>query len=131
MRIDADGMTRNGSGVWATLSDARLKKNIAELDVPLDTLLALRGRRFEYIDPEAAMSDPGERIGFVAQEVQAVLPRWVRADRDGILSVVPTGFDALVVEAVREMKQAHDAEVAELRELLTSLRARVAQLERR
>jgi len=101
--IQPDGVTRNSTGTWATFSDARLKKNIRDIASPLDTYLKLRGHWFEYIDPKSVMADEGERMGFVAQEVRAAVPQWVREGEDGILSVVPTGFEALTVEAVRQL----------------------------
>jgi hypothetical protein len=103
--VQPDGVTRNATGVWATFSDARLKKNIHAIESPLDTYLKLRGHWFEYIDPKAVMADEGQRMGFIAQEVRDAVPQWVREGEDGILSVVPTGFEALTVEAVRQLHE--------------------------
>ncbi len=103
--FDTNGLTRNQSGTWSTISDARLKKNIRDIESPLDTYLKLRGHWFEYTDPKAAMSRPGPRMGFVAQEVQAAVPEWISSDPDGYLSVTPTGFEALTVEAVRQLHE--------------------------
>jgi len=150
--IQPDGVTRNSTGTWATFSDARLKKNIRDIASPLDTYLKLRGHWFEYIDPKSVMADEGERMGFVAQEVRAAVPEWVREGEDGILSVVPTGFEALTVEAVRQLHEENavvdddqarriatlEAENAALRQQAHSLQAqtqalleRVAALEAR
>ena len=150
--IQPDGVTRNGTGTWATFSDARLKKNIRDIASPLDTYLKLRGHWFEYIDPKSVMADEGERMGFVAQEVRAAVPQWVREGEDGILSVVPTGFEALTVEAVKQLHEENavvdddqarriatlEAENAALRQQAHSLQAqtqalieRVAALEAR
>lgn len=136
------GQTRNTSGAWSVLSDARLKKNIRDIDAPLDTYLKLRGHWFEYIDPKSVMADEGERMGFVAQEVRAAVPQWVREGEDGILSVVPTGFEALTVEAVKQLHEENavvdddqarrievlEAENAALRADLEALRAEVRTL---
>ena len=139
------GQTRNTSGAWSVLSDARLKKNIRDIASPLDTYLKLRGHWFEYIDPKAVMADEGERMGFVAQEVRAAVPQWVREGEDGILPVVPTGFEALTVEAVRQLHEENavvdddqarriatlEAENATLREQTRALLQRVLALEAR
>jgi hypothetical protein len=57
--------------------DGRLKKNVVPLEHALDRLLALRGVSFEYAQPDATLRPPGVHIGFIAQEVQPVFPRWV------------------------------------------------------
>ena len=102
-QIDADGTTRNTTGAWSTLSDARLKRDIGAIPSPLETLLALRGHTFAY-DAHAPAGLAGQqRLGFVAQEVRAVLPQWVSVGTDGWLSVTPTGFEALAVESMRAL----------------------------
>jgi hypothetical protein len=134
--VQPDGVTRNTTGSWATFSDARLKKNIRDIASPLDTYLKLRGHWFEYIDPKSVMADEGERMGFVAQEVRAAVPQWVREGADGILSVVPTGFEALTVEAVRQLHEenatidgAQSDRIAALEAENAALRVRSASLE--
>jgi hypothetical protein len=126
MRIDADGTTRNITGAWSTLSDARVKRGIEDIVDPLATLLSLRGHRFEYTEA-APMMAPGLKLGFVAQEVRQALPEWVREGSDGYLSVTPTGFEALAVEAMRELA----AENGSLRQELAGLRALVVDLQSR
>jgi hypothetical protein len=122
------GQTRNSSGAWSVLSDARLKKNIRDIASPLDTYLRLRGHWFEYIDPKAVMADEGERMGFVAQEVRAAVPQWVREGEDGILSVVPTGFEALTVEAVRQLHDENATVDGEQSDRIAALEAENATL---
>lgn len=78
-------------------SDRRLKENIAEIDGALDTLLQLRGVSYEWIDKERF----GEQveIGFIAQEVDPLLPEVVRKGGEywslntrNMLAVVVEGF---------------------------------------
>ncbi|TVQ08969.1 MAG: hypothetical protein EA361_16015 [Bacteroidetes bacterium] len=59
---------------------------------------------------------PGERIGMIAQEVAEVFPDWVDEAGDGYLRLTYRGFEALVVEALRELREEKDAEIARLRE---------------
>lgn len=108
MRIDADGRTYNSDGAWTVLSDRRLKTDIRPLRGALETLTGLRGVSFEYRDPARVGAAPGRRIGFVAQEVSQTLPQWVQASPDGFLSVTTSGFEALAVEALRELTQRLD-----------------------
>ncbi len=115
-----------GGGSWSVASDVRLKKNIADVDGALDTLLALRGVTFEYHDPAAINELAGVRTGFVAQEVEAVIPDWVAEAQDGYKRVTIRGFEALAVEAFRELAAENDA----LRDEVSSLNDRLARLER-
>lgn len=105
---------------WTVTSDARLKKNVHELEGALATLLALRGVSFEYLDP----AKPGLRRGFLAQEVERVLPEWVADGEDGYKRLSIQGFEALAVEALREQQQ----ELEALRSELAALRSEVERL---
>jgi hypothetical protein len=134
-----------GGGVWAMVSDARLKSGVEPLTGTLDRLLQLRGVRFEYrpeVTPKA-MYLPGPQVGFIAQEVERVFPDWVAESADGYKTVGPRGFEALTVEALRELRAesaaidggqsariaALEAENAALRAESAELRARLERLE--
>lgn len=110
-----------GGGSWAALSDRRYKKNIHDLDGSLDTILKLRGVNFEYKDPESIHELPGVRTGFIAQEVEEIIPDWVSTGEDGYKSVTIRGFEALAVEAMRELKSDND----ELRGRIDALESRL------
>ncbi len=129
MAIDAAGNTLNITGAWTMFSDRRLKHDIAPIEHPLDTFLALHGETFAYIDPAQAMAQPGRRMGFIAQDVEEVLPQWVGEDERGYKMVTPTGFEALSVEAVRELRAEKDAQIAVLQDKLENLSARLRRLE--
>jgi hypothetical protein len=116
-----------GGGAWSVASDRRLKRDIAPLEGALATLLALRGVSFEYRDPAAIHELPGRRIGFVAQEVEAVLPDWVDEAPDGTKRLTTRGFEALAVEALRALA----AENRALRERNAALDRRLTALEER
>jgi hypothetical protein len=47
---------------------------------------------------------PGPQVGFIAQEVERVFPDWVSEGADGYKTVGPRGFEALTVEALRELR---------------------------
>jgi hypothetical protein len=108
-----------GGGSWSVASDARLKKNIHPLAGALDKLLALHGVRFEYIDPQKIHELSGERMGLVAQEVENVFPDWVETGPDGYKRVTVRGLEALVVEALRQLRQEENAEARELNQRLS------------
>lgn len=118
-----------GGGTWAAVSDARLKQNIHAIATPLARVLALRGVEFEYRPGRYADAAPGPQIGFVAQEVERVMPDWVGKDADGYRYVAVKGFEALAVEALRELKTAHDAVAADVAAQREALDARLKRLD--
>ncbi|MEO1533972.1 MAG: tail fiber domain-containing protein [Planctomycetota bacterium] len=110
-----------GGGSWASTSDKRLKTNIHDLEGALDTLLALRGVTYEYKNPDAIGELQGTRTGFIAQEAEEVIPDWVWDAEDGYKRMTIRGFEAMAVEAIRELKAEKDAEIAALETRLESL----------
>jgi len=124
-----------GGGPWATTSDARVKKNIRPLTGSLESLLSIHGFTFEYIDPEAVRELPGVRTGLVAQDVERIFPDWVSEDAKGLKSVGVHGFEALTVEALRDLRAEKDAQIAALRaeneQLREQLAAQTSDLARR
>lgn len=108
-----------GGGAWSNLSDRNLKKNISELDGALDTMLALRGVTYEYKDAEAINELPGTRTGFIAQDVEKIMPDWVDENEDGIKRLSIRGFEAITVEAIREQQD----QIISMQAEIDSLRA--------
>jgi hypothetical protein len=95
----------------------RLKKDIAPVDDALSLLLQLRGVRFEWKEPAKMGNLSGPQIGLVAQEVEKVFPEWVSEDAEGHSELTVRGFEALVIEALRELK----TEVEDLKTRLDQL----------
>lgn len=98
-----------GGGSWTTSSDRRLKKNIRPLDSALGRLLSLAGVTYEWRQPKEHGDLQGTQIGMIAQHVQEVFPEWVGVDPQGFLNLTIRGFEALVVEALREVQTRQDA----------------------
>jgi hypothetical protein len=92
--------TSNGTLTTAT-SDERLKSNILPLQNSLDKTLQLQGVSFTWTEsPEM-----GERIGFIAQEVQKILPQLVFTNEtDGYKGVNYAELTAVLVEAMKEQQ---------------------------
>ncbi len=108
-------------------SDRRLKKNITTLDHALDKVLNLRGVTFEWKKVGGRNSHPqqGVQIGFVAQEVETVVPELVKTDSEGYKSVAYANVTALLIEAVKGQQKT----IAEQNAQLKELRSRVNKLE--
>ena len=80
-------------------SDERLKENIATLSNPLQMVESLRGVSFTW------KKNNKPSIGFIAQEVEKVIPSLVLTGEDGYKTVAYGQFTALLVEAVKELKE--------------------------
>lgn len=83
-----------------TPSDINLKTNVATIENALDTVLGLRGVTFNWKDSER-FGDLTE-VGFIAQEVDLILPEVVRKGGD-YWSLNTPNIVAVVVEAVKEI----------------------------
>lgn len=102
-------------------SDEKLKQNIRTFDNALETIQMLRGVRYEWKD-SARFGDHTE-IGFIAQELQPVLPEVVREGGE-YLTVNYKNIVAVVVEAVKEL----NAKVSEYFTRTERLEVEVADL---
>jgi hypothetical protein len=118
-------------GAWSATSDARLKRDVRTLDGALDRVLQLRGVTFEYANPDSYQLPAGRHTGFIAQEVQQIFPDWIGSTADGYLTVGPNGFEALTVEALRELRAEKDAEIAALQRNLEEAGERNAAMQNR
>ncbi|PPD53663.1 MAG: hypothetical protein CTY12_04665 [Methylotenera sp.] len=79
-------------------SDIKLKENIRDIKNPLGVIMSLVGHRFNFIDTQR------EAIGFIAQEMEEILPELVHESADGIKSVNYPAVIAILVEAVKELE---------------------------
>ncbi|MBI2798353.1 tail fiber domain-containing protein [Candidatus Saccharibacteria bacterium] len=92
-----------GTG-WSCSSDERLKTNILSIDDGLDKIMQLRGVTFNWVsDPNGEQQD-----GFIAQEVQKVLPELVSTDTNGYQSLNKDGILAYLVKAVQQQQSQID-----------------------
>ena len=96
---------------YGSPSDKRLKENIKPIESALDKVSKLQGVTFDWIQKEDQILDIKEDIGFIAQDVQKVVPELVRENSDGILSMRHQGITPILLEAIKELK----AEIEELK----------------
>ena len=83
-------------------SDQNKKKNIQTLNNPLETIQNLRGVSFRWKESNE------KSIGFIAQEVEKVLPSLVSGE-EGEKSVAYGNLTAVLVEAVKELSAQNKA----------------------
>ena len=112
-------MDLTGSGVltvkndivaYGSPSDKRLKENIKPIESALDKVSKLQGVTFDWKKSDSIL-DIKEDIGFIAQDVQKVIPELVRENEDGMLSMRHQGIAPILLEAIKELK----AEIEELK----------------
>lgn len=84
-----------------TSSDERLKKEISQIENPMDVLNRLNGYHYYWKDEWRA---PERQSGLLAQEVEKVLPELVGEDENGIKAVNYTAMIPYLLEAVKEIK---------------------------
>jgi len=110
--IDSTGtLTVIGDVVaYGSPSDIRLKENIKPIKSALDKVSKLQGVTFDWKKSDSIL-DIKEDVGFIAQDVQKVLPELVRENKDGMLSMRHQGITPVLLEAIKELK----AEIEELK----------------
>lgn len=94
------------SGAWVT-SDLRYKKNIAEIKDPLNRILQLQGRTYEFKTDEfqSLSFNPGSNLGFIAQDLAKIFPEAVKADEKGYLAVNYDMLIPVLVEAIKSQQK--------------------------
>jgi len=116
-----------GGTIFATsititaISDERLKENVRDIDTGLNSIMALKPRRFDW--KEGKGQDKKNVAGFIAQEFEDVFPECVntsKAGADGI-EYKNINHETLIPTLVKAMQ--------EQQALITQLNARITALE--
>lgn len=121
------GLYEQGGGIYSTAnivaySDARVKENVYTIDSALAKVCAMRGVYFNRIDDENKV----RQVGFIAQEVNEVLPEAVTYAEDVDQYGVAYGnITALLTEAIKELKGIVDAQSKRIDELESLLKGRL------
>ena len=133
-RIDSGGDSYTNDGTISSLSDSRVKKEVADLQDGLAIVNQLRPVTFKY-NGAASMAPDDDKVnyGFIADEVQAVASHYVTEGSDEINGVTVTDFKSLstgrmlpmLFKAVQELS----TKVQTLETEMTALKARVTALE--
>jgi hypothetical protein len=94
-----------GGGSWGTFSDARLKTVNGSFRAGLEAILKLRPVRYRYKAQNAlGIKDNEEHVGFVAQEVQKLIPEAVSPDNQGYLIVNNDPILWAMLNAIKEQQ---------------------------
>jgi len=120
-RFEVSGNARATS--FRATSSRRWKENIQDLSNGLDTVLKLRAVSYDWKkDHNAGHEDNPHDLGFIAEEVDQVIPEIVGHDKDGTPNSVDySRVSAVLVKSVQELNatvQTVKTENAELRRRL-------------
>jgi hypothetical protein len=117
------GIAGNGASnvQFVAISDERLKENIQPLSGSLDKVLALNPISYNW-------KDSGEYIeaGFVAQEVEQVLPEYVTTEEDedqtkGLTGGMTAGYISVLTKAIQEQQALIEAQATTITDLTTRI----------
>lgn len=95
-------------------SDIRLKKDFSVIHHSLERLTNIHGYHYRWKD---ANRDSAIQIGLLAQEVDKEFPQLVSEDKDGIKSVNYSGFTAVLLEAIHDLRIKVEALTKEVEQL--------------
>ena len=127
-----------GGGSWATVSDARVKKDVRDFKDGLDAVLRIRPVWYRY-NENPGFADGREYVGILAQEMQEVAPymveekpvgQVVREDAQGNEIIVDPGKNYLSYDSSALVYLLVNA-VQEQQKTITQQQGRIEELERR
>ncbi len=103
--LQVNGTAWVTSGAWSG-SDQRWKKNIQPIANSLDKVLQLSGVSYDWRADEfpANNFDNKTHLGFIAQDVEKIVPDLVTTGADGFKGIDYSGFSSLLVNAVKEQQ---------------------------
>jgi hypothetical protein len=104
-KVSDSGNVVGAHGTYHTSSDERIKENVVNITYGLDTVMAMRPISYDFcdwFDADIAKT----RLGFIAQEVKAVVPEIIN------ISTIPVVF---------EYKADDDTPVIETHETITDM----------
>jgi hypothetical protein len=93
-------------------SDIRLKENFESIPNALELVTQLNGLYYTW--KKDAGEDKPRKLGFIAQEVENLIPELVKTDSEGMKSVDYIGVIPVLVEALKNQQK----QIDELKALL-------------
>ncbi|MFA6094858.1 MAG: tail fiber domain-containing protein [Candidatus Paceibacterota bacterium] len=101
----------SGTG-WSCTSDSRFKKNVNTLTNSLEKITKLEGVSFNWIDGDI----DSKQIGFIAQDVEKIIPELVLTDDNGYKSLLYAQLTQYLAESVKEL----DIKISDIEKLIAS-----------
>jgi len=106
---------KSGGGSWTSVSDARLKRDVAPLKLSLDQLRKVQPVTYKYNGLGGTTDDGHEFVGVIAQELEKVFPSMVTSRKGklhptdtaetDIRVVDPSALTFVLINSVKEQQQ--------------------------
>lgn len=122
LKLKVNGITMSDG--YLITSDSRFKKDVKPLESSLEKLMKLRGVSYYWnkeLHPDHKFGDD-KQFGFIAQEVERVIPEMVYTLEDGYKAVNYTALIPIMTEAIKEQQST----IAALQDELEALRQQVS-----
>jgi|GEM_PF-3295024 len=107
LQVGSDSTNGNGAflstaGAWTNVSDRRVKEDIRPITYSLDDVMKLKPVSYEM------KGSHEKQIGFIAQDVEPVVPEVVSISKEGRYGLNYGNMVALSVKAIQELKAEND-----------------------
>ena len=89
----------SSAGVWTNASDISIKKDINDIKYGLNEVMKLKPKSYKMID------DDLEQIGFIAQDVEELLPELVSTSGKGMKGLSYGNLTAVLTKAIQEQQK--------------------------
>ena len=113
-----------------SVSDARLKEDVIDIDSVLDNVMQMRAVYYKWKD--SAKYKDGTKtaeIGVIAQEIEKFYPELLMTSDDGYKHMQYARLSPILLEAIKELKQKTDDENRQLKAELVAMSVRLTDLE--
>lgn len=121
-----------GTSAYINLSDVRHKKNIEPLSIGLEVVTQLKPVSFEWKEKPKDIGMEGRQIGFIAQDVEKILPSVVvtQSNDEGTKGMKYSEITPVLVKAIQEIKVLFDTNhdtVGKLQDTVSALKDTVSE----
>jgi hypothetical protein len=103
------------TGTWASSSDVRFKKNIKPIANSLEYIKNLNPVKFDMKNEDD--SKTGNHFGFIAQEMEKILPELVGTDNEGMKSIEYATLTSILAGAVKEQQGMIESQKKDIEQL--------------
>lgn len=125
----AGDVKKDGTGsCYGLYSDINLKHNVATVTSALDKVKNLNTVNFNWIDEKKGTST---QFGYIAQDVQKVVPEVVKQDENGFLKVNYIALSAIYANAIKELDKLVFEKLADMVNRLTKNEEEILNLKTR
>ncbi len=133
LSINYDGDFEQGVEIWGPTkfhgemvgkvvrsSDAALKKEIKQIEDPIDVVQKIKGISFKWnenYDAKKRFIPNQKQYGFIAQEVEKILPDIVQKNENGYKSIDYNALIPFLLESIKEQQYQIDQQEIKIQEL--------------